>query len=278
MSRVNVQRTRFAKRFLVGAVLLLVGALATASAQASTIFFDGFDGSQVVSNPSPYTGTMPVSIPATWEATVYGTDAITVGGGVATFNTGTIETATMSGISTQLSGLGSSTDWTAEVRFKATGTLAAAGTRDYALLDGIRSAATLVSYGIDLRLVQDDSGVNSNTYNLGWWGYGDANRTAEIIATGLTKNEFHIATAHRKSDGNVDIYLDSNYVATKAAINAGPTNFNPLLFRIGDGSSSVAGTVTLDYVSVTAVPEPGSLALLSVGLIGLLAYAWRKRR
>ena len=29
---------------------------------------------------------------------------------------------------------------------------------------------------------------------------------------------------------------------------------------------------------ITVVPEPGTLALLAAGLIGLLAYAWRKRK
>jgi hypothetical protein len=29
---------------------------------------------------------------------------------------------------------------------------------------------------------------------------------------------------------------------------------------------------------VGAVPEPGTLALLAAGLIGLLAYTWRQRR
>jgi hypothetical protein len=33
--------------------------------------------------------------------------------------------------------------------------------------------------------------------------------------------------------------------------------------------------VRLDY---TAVPEPGTLALLASGLIGLLCYAWKKRK
>jgi len=30
--------------------------------------------------------------------------------------------------------------------------------------------------------------------------------------------------------------------------------------------------------TTTGVPEPGTLALLAAGLIGLLCYAWRKRR
>jgi hypothetical protein len=271
MSRVNM-------RFLVVVALLLVGVLATASAQASTIFFDGFDGSQVVSNPAPYTGTMPVSVPATWNATVYGTDVITIGGGVATFNSGAIETGTLAGISTQLSGLGSTTDWTAEVRFKATGTLATNGSnRDYNLLTGDTDAAVLNTTGIDFRLMQDGSGAGGGTYSLGWYGYDGivGTRVPSLLATGLAKDQFYIAAAHRKSDGNVDIYLNGSLIATKTAINL---PVNPLLFRIGDGSSSVAGTVSLDYVSVTAVPEPGSMVLLSIGLVGLLAYAWRKRR
>jgi hypothetical protein len=37
--------------------------------------------------------------------------------------------------------------------------------------------------------------------------------------------------------------------------------------------------VVLDYVSIgPAVPEPSSLVLLACGAIGLLCYAWRKRR
>ena len=38
--------------------------------------------------------------------------------------------------------------------------------------------------------------------------------------------------------------------------------------------------LTLDYVGATSTlaPEPSSLVLLSVGLLSLLAYAWRKRR
>jgi len=34
----------------------------------------------------------------------------------------------------------------------------------------------------------------------------------------------------------------------------------------------------LDNVSYTAVPEPSVLAMLAVGMVSLLAYAWRKRK
>ena len=41
---------------------------------------------------------------------------------------------------------------------------------------------------------------------------------------------------------------------------------------------SVATGYDFDYYRVSAVPEPGAIALLVSGLIALLAYAWRKRK
>ena len=38
------------------------------------------------------------------------------------------------------------------------------------------------------------------------------------------------------------------------------------------------GATILSTGEIVPIPEPGTLALLAAGLIGLLAYAWRRRR
>jgi hypothetical protein len=45
-------------------------------------------------------------------------------------------------------------------------------------------------------------------------------------------------------------------------------------------STGGAGRIAFDNVrlDVAGVPEPGTITLLASGLIGLMAYAWRKRR
>ena len=44
-------------------------------------------------------------------------------------------------------------------------------------------------------------------------------------------------------------------------------------------ASNLAGANVVDDFRISqAVPEPSTLALLAAGLVGLLAYAWRKRK
>ncbi|MFZ1933982.1 MAG: PEP-CTERM sorting domain-containing protein, partial [Thermoguttaceae bacterium] len=45
-----------------------------------------------------------------------------------------------------------------------------------------------------------------------------------------------------------------------------------------DGTFASFTATGLSGYAMVAVPEPGTLALLAGGFVGLLAYAWRRRR
>jgi hypothetical protein len=62
--------------------------------------------------------------------------------------------------------------------------------------------------------------------------------------------------------------------------NTGTLTLTPAMAEEGDilfGTVGNGGAV-FDNFAVTSVPEPSTLMLLVTGLIGLLAYAWRKRK
>jgi hypothetical protein len=64
---------------------------------------------------------------------------------------------------------------------------------------------------------------------------------------------------------------------------AGPaaSSLGDFVFNIGTRQGgSIFFTGYLDNITIegTAVPEPSAMALAASGLVGLLAYAWRKRR
>lgn len=54
---------------------------------------------------------------------------------------------------------------------------------------------------------------------------------------------------------------------------------SPVAQQLSLMAAARAGTsLSLDYVGIRTVPEPSTLVLLSAGLVGLLAYASKKRR
>jgi hypothetical protein len=71
-------------------------------------------------------------------------------------------------------------------------------------------------------------------------------------------------------DGVVD-FSDLNYVLG----NYGSTL--PAAVDVAGSHIDAAGLAVLHAHGLTVVPEPGTIALLAAGLLGLLAYAWRKR-
>ena len=73
------------------------------------------------------------------------------------------------------------------------------------------------------------------------------------------------------NNGGSSYQLSINGGATPETITApwGSGNFNGVEVGAGNDGS---------IISVDSIPEPSTITLLATGLIGLLAYAWRKRR
>jgi autotransporter-associated beta strand protein len=93
---------------------------------------------------------------------------------------------------------------------------------------------------------------------------GDANLSGTVNVADLTLllNNYN-KTAQVWKDG------DFNY--------DGSVNVADLTALLNQYNKSIGGSVLAASMGSSAVPEPGTLALLAMGLVGLLAYAWRKR-
>lgn len=85
----------------------------------------------------------------------------------------------------------------------------------------------------------------------------------------------------------------SNYTSlglikvTAAEVNSGLQNYtyDYTMGSTGVGGSlylgyevNCTGTILYDNLAITPIPEPGTVMLMITGLIGLMAYAWRKRK
>ena len=74
------------------------------------------------------------------------------------------------------------------------------------------------------------------------------------------------AIAGNSSQAN-DLFVNSGYDGNLTLGHYGVDTVNDVVWAVVDHNSPFA-----------VIPEPGTLALLAAGLLGLLAYAWRKRR
>ncbi len=109
--------------------------------------------------------------------------------------------------------------------------------------------------------------VPSGITEMGIWGTDSGSGTVDLFPAG---------TAGQTNGSYASDLSDPGYYAVvgQYGFNAGP-DFQNVLNGLGAGDPwPVAELATVP----AATPEPSTLLLLATGLLGLLAYAWRKRR
>ena len=123
------------------------------------------------------------------------------------------------------------------------------------------------------------------------WGesIGDTDHT--VLDSNSNSDDFHVFRIVGLANGaGYYLYRDGTllkYNGSALLSNTGSTegwDFNRFGYGDISGSgSTLGGTVYYDYIRIAAgayapVPEPSTFAMLAAGLVGLLAYAWRKRK
>lgn len=113
--------------------------------------------------------------------------------------------------------------------------------------------------------------------------------TENLMDTNSNMDDFHVFRIVREPDvgavtGKAYYYRDGILISDPLGVVGLETVSPETLLTFGDTSDDMNGSVSIDYVrfdttgAYAPVPEPSTIALLVTGLIGLLAYAWRKRK
>lgn len=123
----------------------------------------------------------------------------------------------------------------------------------------------------------------NGAYNFGqyngmfWIERSDQGPVANSIAVAV--NSWHKLGLERV-DGVLTAYVDGVALATTNRSDDWSSAFSRAftIGATGSGSETWAGLVDDVRLYKIVVPEPGTFTMLACGLIGLLAYAWRKRK
>lgn len=136
-------------------------------------------------------------------------------------------------------------------------------------------ACVMAGAGKSATLVVSDTGLS--------WGLDGI--TNFDLMTGVDNSDvFHtFRVAQLPNSDSYSVWRDGVLVAEELVSQY--TEGTSSIF-IGAGSANDTGTSQVDYIRVTAgayapvapVPEPTAFCMAITGLIGLLAYAWRKRK
>ncbi len=149
----------------------------------------------------------------------------------------------------------------------------------------------LAAGGPNCTLTSDAFAVTGGTtYTVSYWERERASEGTKLLYTTITGPGGMQLTA---TQGNMDSFTGSGtntLTWTQSSTQTTWTNYTATFVPSTSGNVTLAFSnnnggnygLALDNASVTGsggtIPEPGTLALLTAGLAGLLCYAWRKRR
>ncbi|MBU4273257.1 MAG: PEP-CTERM sorting domain-containing protein [Planctomycetes bacterium] len=129
--------------------------------------------------------------------------------------------------------------------------------------------------------------LNHASINQDVGGFLAGPATVSLLAIKTSGNAANPLTV--KLDDTVLTFSGLNTVTPPAGYAFALYTSDPITMTAGTHRLSITGLVkatfgeadtstTIDAVSITTIPEPSALALLVTGLVGLLCYAWRKRK
>jgi hypothetical protein len=131
---------------------------------------------------------------------------------------------------------------------------------------------------VDLKLSLMSAGTETNSVVIEGNG-STASISVGDVATSLTwgiGNWHHVTMDYHPTASTFDLSIDDQSLTGLAM--ATPSAVDAVRFSqtsVGQDRWSVFDNV---QISVMSTPEPSAIALMVTGLLGLVAYAWRKRR
>jgi hypothetical protein len=137
--------------------------------------------------------------------------------------------------------------------------------------------------GMNLQFsIDNNNNVPGNSaFRIGAYAFGGNFNDIQAAAGYATGDWMHVKlTWNLGTDINVHVTDASNNVLWdhSHATTDVPASFDSITFGSIQSSTSLQNAFYFDNINVANVPEPSTLALLTAGAIGLLCYAWRKRR